>query len=154
MLKNTYCREYGNLPCDECNKKLEEKKAMSKYMPFINIPNVEMKSSKSKPMNKTKFTKVAVENSAQFEDNKSYYFITEWGEITKDVFISAVDFTEYSYRYKHFLEESPDREDEMREMLEDTNEHLKLIKQYYLSPELNQRIKKIDSLLQSLKQEK
>ena len=77
--KCTYCREYGNLPCDECNKKLEEKKAMSKYMPFINIPNVEMKSSKSKPMNKTKFTKVAVENSAQFEDNKSYYFITEWG---------------------------------------------------------------------------
>ena len=117
--KCTYCREYGNLPCEECNKKLEENKAMSKYMPFINIPNVEMKSSKSKPMNKTKYTKVAVENSAQFENYKSYYFITEWGEITKDVFFSAVDFTEYSYRYKHFLKESPDREDEMIEMLEE-----------------------------------
>ena len=77
--KCTYCREYGNLPCDECEKKLEEKKAMNKYMPFINIPNVEMKSSKSKPMNKTKFTKVAVEDrlpSEQgtymviFKDNK------------------------------------------------------------------------------------
>ena len=28
--KCTYCREYGNLPCDECNEKLEAKKAMSK----------------------------------------------------------------------------------------------------------------------------
>ena len=28
--KCTYCREYGNLPCDVCNKKLEENKAMSK----------------------------------------------------------------------------------------------------------------------------
>lgn len=28
--KCVYCREYGNLPCDECNKKLEEKKAMNK----------------------------------------------------------------------------------------------------------------------------
>lgn len=24
--KCTYCREYGNLPCDECNEKLEAKK--------------------------------------------------------------------------------------------------------------------------------
>ena len=24
--KCVYCREYGNLPCDECNKKLEAKK--------------------------------------------------------------------------------------------------------------------------------
>lgn len=30
--KCIYCREYGNLPCDECNKKLEEKKAMSKRL--------------------------------------------------------------------------------------------------------------------------
>lgn len=30
--KCTYCREYGNLPCDECNKKLEAKKAMSKRL--------------------------------------------------------------------------------------------------------------------------
>lgn len=28
--KCIYCREYGNLPCDECNKKLESKKAMSR----------------------------------------------------------------------------------------------------------------------------
>ena len=28
--KCTYCREYGNLPCEECDKKLEAKKAMSK----------------------------------------------------------------------------------------------------------------------------
>ena len=30
--KCTYCREYGNLPCDECNKKLEAKKSMSKRL--------------------------------------------------------------------------------------------------------------------------
>ena len=30
--KCTYCREYGNLPCDVCNKKLEAKKAMSKRL--------------------------------------------------------------------------------------------------------------------------
>ena len=30
--KCVYCREYGNLPCDECNKKLEAKKAMSKRL--------------------------------------------------------------------------------------------------------------------------
>lgn len=28
--KCVYCREYGNIPCDECEKKLEEKKAMDK----------------------------------------------------------------------------------------------------------------------------
>lgn len=33
--KCIYCREYGNLPCDECNKKLEEKKAMSKRLEEI-----------------------------------------------------------------------------------------------------------------------
>ena len=35
--KCTYCREYGNLPCDECNKKLEEKKAMDKEKYFIDL---------------------------------------------------------------------------------------------------------------------
>lgn len=30
--KCIYCREYGNLPCDECNKKLEAKKSMSKRL--------------------------------------------------------------------------------------------------------------------------
>ncbi len=35
--KCTYCREYGNLPCDECNKKLEEKKAMYKTKCFIDL---------------------------------------------------------------------------------------------------------------------
>ena len=33
--KCVYCREYGNLPCDECNKKLEAKKAMSKRLEEI-----------------------------------------------------------------------------------------------------------------------
>jgi hypothetical protein len=33
--KCIYCREYGNLPCDECNKKLEAKKAMSKRLEEI-----------------------------------------------------------------------------------------------------------------------
>lgn len=35
--KCVYCREYGNLPCDECNKKLEEKKAMNKTKYFIDL---------------------------------------------------------------------------------------------------------------------
>ena len=35
--KCTYCREYGNLPCDECEKKLEEKKAMDKTKYFIDL---------------------------------------------------------------------------------------------------------------------
>ena len=33
--KCTYCREYGNLPCEKCNKKLEAKKAMSKRLEEI-----------------------------------------------------------------------------------------------------------------------
>ena len=33
--KCTYCREYGNLPCEECDKKLEAKKAMSKRLEEI-----------------------------------------------------------------------------------------------------------------------
>ena len=131
--KCTYCREYGNLPCDECNNKLEAKKAMSK----------------------TKFTKVAIESSAQFENNKSYYFINIWGEITKDVFISSVDFTEYSHRYKHFLKESPDREDEMLKILKEGIVHLNnldwqrdIIKTY------SNWITNVETLLESLKQEK
>ena len=130
--KCTYCREYGNMPCEECNKKLEAKKAMSK----------------------TKFTKVAVSESAQFEDNKSYYFITGWGEIVKDVFISAVDFTEYSYRYKYFLEESPDREEEMIQMLELALNRLENTTEYDVLDFFKEDCRKIKSLLQSLKQEK
>ena len=34
--KCTYCREYGNLPCDECNRKLEANKAMSRLDEIMN----------------------------------------------------------------------------------------------------------------------
>ena len=41
--KCVYCREYGNLPCDECNKKLEAKKAMSKRLEEIKNEYAESK---------------------------------------------------------------------------------------------------------------
>ena len=41
--KCTYCREYGNLPCEKCNKKLEAKKAMSKRLEEIKNEYAESK---------------------------------------------------------------------------------------------------------------
>ena len=41
--KCVYCREYGNLPCDVCNKKLEAKKAMSKRLEEIKNEYAESK---------------------------------------------------------------------------------------------------------------
>ena len=41
--KCTYCREYGNLPCDECNEKLEAKKPMSKRLEEIKNEYAESK---------------------------------------------------------------------------------------------------------------
>lgn len=47
--KCTYCREYGNLPCEECNKKLEEKKAMNKDKYFIDLSKLSDEQRKSLP---------------------------------------------------------------------------------------------------------
>ena len=47
--KCTYCREYGNLPCDECEKKLEEKKAMDKTKYFIDLSKLSEEQRKSLP---------------------------------------------------------------------------------------------------------
>lgn len=154
--KCTYCREYGNLPCDECNKKLEEKKAMNKYMPFINIPNVEMKSSKSKPMNKTKYRKVEVsERLPQVE--KWFHVIGEDGNVDLCPFrfneFFATD-TIGQREVKYWLEEIPDREEEMIEMLKLALNRLENTTEYEVVDFYKEDCEKIKSLLQSLKQAK
>lgn len=145
--KCTYCREYGNLPCDECNKKLEE-----------------MKSSKSKPMNKTKYIKVDVsERLPQVE--KWFHVIGEDGNVDLCPFrfneFFATD-TICQREVKYWLEEIPDREDEMIEMLRKIEDKLndfhndlaKSVIDMEVYNQLSSDLLKIKSLLQSLKQEK
>lgn len=170
--KCTYCRGYGNLPCDECNKKLEEKNAMNKYMPFINIPNVKMKSSKLKPMNKTKFTKVAVSERLPEEIDTNTVFLTKEGNVR--IFYNKKYLKDYEPNYEeddaeYFLEESPDREDEMIEMLEGCKKSLDFVYENWKYPmyfdedgkeeheaieHVLYRRQELDKLVESLKQEK
>lgn len=128
--KCVYCREYGNIPCDECNKKLEAKKAM-----------------------KTKFTKVAVEERLPEKDG--YYF-------TNNGYKYFFDILGFTIKTDWWLEESPDREDEMIEMLRKIEDKLNdfhndlaksVIDMEVYNP-LSSDLLKIKSLLQSLKQEK
>ena len=141
--KCTYCREYGNLPCDECNKKLEEKKAMSK----------------------TKFTKVSVEERLPEEIDTNTVFLTKEGNVR--IFYNKKYLKDYEPNYEedepeYFLEESPDREDEMIEMLRKIEDKLndfhndlaKSVIDMEVYNQLSSDLLKIKSLLQSLKQEK
>ena len=141
--KCTYCREYGNLPCDECNKKLEEKKAMSK----------------------TKFTKVSVEERLPEEIDTNTVFLTKEGNVR--IFYNKKYLKDYEPNYEedepeYFLEESPDREDEMIEMLRKIEDKLndfhndlaKSVIDMEVYNQLSSDLLKIKSLLQSLKQKK
>lgn len=112
-------------------------------------------------MSKTKFTKVAVSERLPKEIHTNTVFLTKEGNVR--IFYNEKYLKDYEPNYEedefeYFLEESPDREDEMREMLEELVE-LKRIKDLYgKTPEyLETQPKaweKAKSLLQSLKQEK
>lgn len=135
--KCTYCREYGNLPCEECDKKLEAKKSMSK----------------------TKFTKVAV--SERLPKDFSKILINYKGSDDLQMYdyfdnLHEQDFFEENINF--WLEESPDREDEMIEMLRKIEDKLNdfhndlaksVIDMEVYNP-LSSDLLKIKSLLQSL----
>ena len=96
---------------------------------------------------KTKFTKVAVSERLPSKDNK-YFVIDITGELNKVPFRDA-EF--HSWQPIHFwLEESPDREDEMIAILKEIH-----FDHFWNGNPLSIDIKtKLESLLQSLKQEK
>ena len=99
---------------------------------------------------KTKFTKVAVSERLPSKDNK-YFVIDITGELNKVPFRDA-EF--HSWQPIHFwLEESPDREDEMIEMLERVFNLCDKL-QFPTEKQLSDLKTEIKSLLQSLKQEK
>lgn len=100
---------------------------------------------------KTKFTKIAVSENPP-EEGTVQIFLTEGG-LRKVILYRAKWFQEERYSlYKYYLIESPDREDEMIEMLED------VVYKFDDDPTLHgyqeEILRKIKSLLQSLKQEK
>ena len=126
-------------------------------------------------MSKTKFTKVAVSENPP-EEGTVQMFLTEGG-LRKVILYRAKWFQEETYSlYKYYLIESPDREEEMREMLEELKlSHSELYrrlnqannvykidtpsikKALEIAEKLNQKYSTIsdnDKLLQSLKQEK
>ena len=108
---------------------------------------------------KTKFTKVAVEERLPEEIDTNTVFLTKEGNVR--IFYNKKYLNDYEPNYEedefeYFLEESPDREDEMIEMLEELVE-LKRIKDLDgKTPDYLQRQPKAwdkaKSLLQSLKQ--
>lgn len=93
---------------------------------------------------KTKFTKIAVcENPP--EEGTVQIFLTEGG-LRKVILYRAKWFQEERYSlYKYYLIESPDREDEMIEMLEKYHNLFQKMSIYPITSE-------VKSLLQSLKQ--
>ena len=136
--KCTYCREYGNLPCDECNKKLEAKKAISK----------------------TKFTKVAVEE--RLPENNGRYLCRIKGYSNFEYYSFINGEFQTSFEVEEWLEESPEREDEMIEMLRKIEDKLndfhndlaKSVIDMEVYNQLSSDLLKIKSLLQSLKRQK
>lgn len=103
---------------------------------------------------KTKFTKVAVEERLPEEIDTNTVFLTKEGNVR--IFYNKKYLKDYEPNYEedeaeYFLEEIPDREEEMIEMLE------KLISAFEgdeLESYQQSRINDAKSLLQSLKQEK
>ena len=78
-------------------------------------------------MSKTKFTKVAVEERLPEEIDTNTVFLTKEGNVR--IFYNKKYLKDYEPNYEedeleYFLEESPDREDEMIEMLEEGIAHL------------------------------
>ena len=100
-------------------------------------------------MSKTKFTKVAVSENPP-EEGTVQIFLTEGG-LRKVILYRAKWFQEERYSlYKYYLIESPDREDEMIAILKEIH-----FDHFWNGNPLSLDIKtKIESLLQSLKQEK
>ena len=93
---------------------------------------------------KTKFTKIAVSENPP-EEGTVQIFLTEGG-LRKVILYRAKWFQEERYSlYKYYLIESPDREEEMREMLE------RIQDLDVLPIEIEDEL---SNLLQSLKQEK
>ena len=102
---------------------------------------------------KTKFTKVAVEERLPEEIDTNTVFLTKEGNVR--IFYNKKYLKDYEPNYEedeleYFLEESPDREDEMIAILKEIH-----FDHFWNGNPLSLDIKtKIESLLQSLKQEK
>jgi len=146
--KCTYCREYGNLPCDECDKKAKAMEQPKKYI------------------------KVAVSERLP-ELDKRITVIWESGESCSAV----VQENDYWYSFEmececdtpdFWLEEVPDRESELIEMLGRASKTIKSLKLSMLAhPDYTEgsefddltsiardQENEIDSLIQSVKQPK
>jgi hypothetical protein len=107
-------------------------------------------------MSKTKFTKVAVSDNPP-EEGSLQIFLTEGG-LRKVILYRAKWFQGL---YKYYLVESPDREDEMRDMLEECKKSLVWVYENCIAPGANSndeiynicyRLQELENLLQSLKQ--
>lgn len=94
--KCTYCREYGNLPCEECDKKNKENLTMEK----------------------TKFIRVAVKHRSP-EKGKDVIVISSNGKSGTCYFLAGLWHGQKYGEPKYWLEEIPDIEDEMLQMLEE-----------------------------------
>ena len=116
-------------------------------------------------MSKTKFTKVSVEERLPEEIDTNTVFLTKEGNVR--IFYNKKYLKDYEPNYEedepeYFLEESPDREDEMIEMLRKIEDKLndfhndlaKSVIDMEVYNQLSSDLLKIKSLLQSLKQEK
>lgn len=118
--KCTYCREYGNLPCEECDKKNKENLTMEK----------------------TKFIRVAVEERLPTEPGE---YNTEVGTVLfSQKMKSFLSYQGDVIQIDWFLEEIPDREDEMLQMLEKIYES-KLIGGSTIEPDLKSLIQSVKS---------
>ena len=105
---------------------------------------------------KTKFTKVAVEERLPEEIDTNTVFLTKEGNVR--IFYNKKYLKDYEPNYEedeleYFLEESPDREDEMIEMLEEGIVHLNNLDwQRNMIKTYSNWVTNVETLLESLKQ--
>lgn len=109
-------------------------------------------------MSKTKFTKVAVEERLPEEIDTNTVFLTKEGNVR--IFYNKKYLKDYEPNYEedeleYFLEESPDREDEMIEMLEEGIVHLNNLDwQRNMIKTYSNWITNVETLLETIKQER
>lgn len=128
--KCIYCREYGNLPCEECEKKAKEK------------------------ISNTKFIKVGVTDRMPipFKDVRIITDLDEWGNGYCSENNNWWLHSKFDGKVTHWLEEVPDRESELIEMLERAKQELLTAGRWLGSQ--SPAISEIDSLIQSVKSER
>lgn len=109
-------------------------------------------------MSKTKFTKVAVEERLPEEIDTNTVFLTKEGNVR--IFYNKKYLKDYEPNYEedeleYFLEESPDREDEMIEMLEEGIVHLNNLDwQRNMIKTYSNWVTNVETLLETIKQER